>query len=156
MKTVLVSRCLFGERCRYDGASRPCPGIKKLRERFVLVPICPECDGGLPTPRPAGERRGDRVETKDGRDLTPFYRRGAEIALAKAKETGATLALLKSKSPSCGVGMIYDGSFSGRLTEGDGVTAELLKANGIAAFQDTELDALLATSENDDERGTAR
>ena len=156
MKTVLVSRCLFGERCRYDGASRPCPGIEKLRERFVLVPICPECDGGLPTPRPAGERRGDRVETKDGRDLTPFYRRGAEIALAKAKETGATLALLKSKSPSCGVGMIYDGSFSGRLTEGDGVTAELLKVNGIAAFPDTELDALLATSENDDERGTAR
>ena len=154
MKTVLVSRCLFGERCRYDGASRPCPGIERLRERFVLVPICPECDGGLSVPRPAGERRGDLVVTKDGGDLTPFYRLGAEIALQKAKETGATHACLKSKSPSCGVGLIYDGSFSGRLTEGDGVTAELLKANGIAVFSENELDALLGESENENERGT--
>ena len=156
MKTILVSRCLLGERCRYDGASRPCPGIEKLRERFTVVPICPECDGGLPIPRPAGERRGDRVETEDGRDLTPFYRRGAEIALAKAKETGATLACLKSKSPSCGVGEIYDGTFSGRLTGGDGVTAELLKANGIAVFPETELDALLSESENKKERGATK
>ena len=156
MKTVLVSRCLFGERCRYDGASRPCPGIERLRERFVLVPICPECDGGLSVPRPAGERRGDLVVTKDGGDLTPFYRRGAEIALEKAKETGATLACLKSKSPSCGVGTIYDGTFSGRLTAGDGVTAELLKENGIAVFPDTELDAILAICENEEERGATK
>ncbi|MBO4284001.1 MAG: DUF523 domain-containing protein [Clostridia bacterium] len=155
MKTVLVSRCLFGEACRYDGASHPCPGIEKLQESFRVVLICPECDGGLPIPRPAGERRGDRIETKDGCDLTACYRRGAEIALQKAKETGATLACLKSKSPSCGVGLIYDGSFSGRLTAGDGVTAELLKANGVAVFPETALDALLAQSENEKEGGTA-
>ena len=144
MKTILVSRCLLGDACRYDGAARPCPAAVALGERFVLVPICPECDGGLPVPRPAGERRGNRVETKDGRDLTPFYRRGAEAALNKARESGAVAAVLKSKSPSCGVGTIYDGTFSGRLTVGDGVTAELLKQNGIAVFTENDLDALLA------------
>ena len=152
MKTILVSRCLFGDACRYDGASRPCPGVEKLRERFTVVPICPECDGGLPVPRPAGERRGDLIVTRDGRDLTAPYKRGAEAALQKARETGATVALLKSRSPSCGVGQIYDGSFSGKLTEGDGVTAELLKANGIAVFPETALDELLA--ETDTEGGT--
>ena len=149
MKTILISRCLLGEPCRYDGESRPCRGIEKLGERFRLVPICPECDGGLPVPRPAGERRGERVVTESGRDLTAFYRRGAEAALAKARETGATVACLKSRSPSCGVGMIYDGTFSGRLTDGDGVTAELLKENGIAVFPDTALDALLGCDENE-------
>ena len=144
METVLVSRCLLGDACRYDGASRPCPAVVALGERFVLVPICPECDGGLPVPRPAGERRGNRVETKDGRDLTPYYRRGAEAALKKARECGAVAAVLKSKSPSCGVGAIYDGTFSGRLTAGDGVTAELLKRSGIAVFTEDDLDALLA------------
>ena len=154
MKTILVSRCLLGEPCRYDGASRPCPGIEGLRERFVLVPICPECDGGLPVPRPAGERRGDRVVTKDGRDLTPFYRRGAEAALAKARKTGAKIAVLKSKSPSCGVGKIYDGTFSARFTDGDGVTAELLKKNGIATFTENDLAELLARESNTAETDT--
>ena len=153
MKAILVSRCLLGERCRYDGASRPCPGVEKLLERFVLVPICPECDGGLPVPRPSCERRGERVVTRDGRDKTAAYRLGAEAALAKAKETGAKIALLKSRSPSCGVGVIYDGSFTRTLTQGDGVTAELLKENGITVFDETALDALLSLEEDRKDEG---
>ena len=143
MKTVLVSRCLTGEPCRYDGASCPFPGIDMLAGRFRLVPVCPECDGGLPVPRPAGERRGDRVVTKDGDDLTAFYQRGAVIALQRAKESGATLALLKSRSPSCGVGRIHDGTFSGGMTDGDGVTAQLLKENGIKVYTENDLAQLL-------------
>ena len=143
MKTILVSRCLLGDPCRYDGSSRPYPGIEALAERYTLVPICPECDGGLPVPRPAGERRGNRIVTKDGADLTAAYRRGAEIALAKAKETGAKIALLKSRSPSCGVGRIHDGTFTGGMTEGDGIAAELLKANGITLYTENDLSKLL-------------
>ena len=153
MKAILISRCLLGERCRYDGASRPCPGVEKLRERFALVPICPECDGGLPVPRPSCERRGERVVTRDGQDKTAAYRLGAEAALAKAKETGAKIALLKSRSPSCGVGVIYDGSFTRTLTQGDGVTAELLKENGITVFDETALDALLSLEEDRNDEG---
>ena len=127
MKTILISRCLLGDPCRYDGASRPCPEVEKLRERFVLVPICPECDGGLPVPRTPAEICGDRVLTEDGRDVTASYRRGAAAALAKAKETGAKIALLKSRSPSCGVGFVYDGGFTRTLTPGDVITTKLLK-----------------------------
>ena len=143
MKTILVSRCLLGDACRYDGASCPFPGIEALSRRYTVVPICPECDGGLPVPRPAGERRGDRVVTKDGADLTASYRRGAEIALRKATETGARIALLKSRSPSCGVGRIHDGTFSGGMTDGDGITAELLKENGIEVYTENDLSKLL-------------
>lgn len=143
VKTILVSRCLLGDPCRYDGTSRPFPGIEALSERYKIVPICPECDGGLPTPRPAGERRGDRIVTKEGADLTAAYRKGAELALKKAEETGAKIALLKSRSPSCGVGRIHDGTFSGGMTEGDGITAELLKGNGIALYTENDLSKLL-------------
>ena len=81
--------------------------------------------------------------TKEGADLTAAYRKGAELALKKAEETGAKIALLKSRSPSCGVGRIHDGTFSGGMTEGDGITAELLKANGIALYTENDLSKLL-------------
>ena len=144
MKTILVSRCLFGVPCRYDGASCPYPGIDALSKRFTVVTVCPECDGGLPVPRPAGERRGDRVVTKDGADLTAYYVRGAEATLKVAQASGATIALLKSRSPSCGVGRIHDGTFSGGMTDGDGVTAQLLKENGIKVYTENDLAKLLA------------
>ena len=147
MKAILVSRCLLGDPCRYDGASRPCPAVKALRERYEPIPICPECDGGLPVPRVPCERRGDRVVSRDGRDLTEPYRLGAMRALERAKETGAKIAVLKSNSPSCGVGRIYDGSFSGKLTDGDGVTAELLKGAGIELYTENDIETLL--SQND-------
>ena len=130
---LLISACLLGTPCRYDGKSVPLPEkqLAALRESFELVPICPESDGGLPTPRIPSERLGERVINRAGEDVTDAYRRGAAHALETARREGCAFALLKERSPSCGCGEIYDGSFSGTLIPGDGVTAELLKAEGI-------------------------
>ena len=128
---ILVSACLLGVPCRYDGKSVPCEGLIRLAERAQLTPVCPEQLGGLPTPRVPAERRGDAVVTRDGQDVTAQYRRGAEEALRLARLMGCTRAILKSKSPSCGCRVIYDGSFSGRLIPGEGLTAQLLREHGI-------------------------
>lgn len=141
-KAILVSACLLGVCCRYDGESKPCADVIKLREKYTLVPICPEVDGGLPTPRIPSERVGDRVLMRDGRDVTENYRSGAEQALRKAEAFGCGYAILKARSPSCGKGRIYDGSFSGKLTERDGVTAELLQKCGIVVLTEEELEKL--------------
>lgn len=136
---VLVSACLLGEACRYDGASRPSEAVQEFCAHHECHVVCPEVMGGLPTPRDPSERVGERVISCRGSDVTEEYRRGARGALAIAQETGATLAILKAKSPSCGSGLIYDGTFSGRLTEGDGVTAELLKAQGIRVMTEEDV-----------------
>ncbi len=136
---ILVSACLLGTPCRYDGASKPCPAVLALQEQYDLLPICPEVMGGLPTPRTPSEIIGSRVVMKSGRDVTENYRRGAEEALRIARENNCTLAILKEKSPSCGSGAIYDGSFSGTLTHGDGVAAALLKAHGIRVVGESEI-----------------
>lgn len=137
---IVVSKCLTGECCRYDGKSKPDPEILALVKRGEAIPVCPEQLGGLPTPRTPAELQGDgsavlegraRVITADGRDVTKEYVCGAYKALRIANEAGAKKAILKSKSPSCGSGEIYDGSFSRRLTAGDGVTAALFKRAGI-------------------------
>ena len=140
---ILISACLLGCRCRYDGASRPQPWIAALAERHTLVPVCPEQLGGLPTPRPPAERRGDRVVTRAGGDVTAQYRRGAEEALRLCRLLGCDAALLKERSPSCGSGAIYDGTFTGTVTAGDGVTAELLRKNGIPVYGETQADQLI-------------
>ena len=139
MKTLLISACLLGVRCRYDGGSKPQPGVEELAGRYRLIPVCPEQLGGLPTPRSPSERQGDRVVSRQGRDVTAEYRRGAEETLRLARLYGCTAAVLKEKSPSCGCGRIYDGTFSGTLTDGDGVTAELLKENGIRVYGESEI-----------------
>ena len=131
---ILVSACLLGCPCRYDGASKPHPAVLALAERHALVPVCPEQLGGLPTPRPPAERRRDRVMTEAGADVTAQYRRGAEAALALARTLRCQAAVLKERSPSCGHGAIYDGTFTRALTAGDGVTAALLSANGIPVY----------------------
>lgn len=141
--TVLVSACLLGVCCRYDGESKPNADVIALRDRFVLLPICPEEDGGLPTPRTPSERVGDRVLMRDGRDVTQNYMKGAELALERARTFGCTAAILKARSPSCGKGKIYDGSFSGALTDRDGVTAELLASHGIKVYTEEEIVCLL-------------
>ena len=141
--TVLVSACLLGVCCRYDGESKPNADVIALRDRFVLLPICPEEDGGLPTPRTPSERVGDKVLMRDGRDVTKNYMKGAELALERARTFGCTAAILKARSPSCGKGKIYDGSFSGALTDRDGVTAELLASHGIKVYTEEETDNLL-------------
>lgn len=135
----LVSACLLGTPCRYDGASRPSAAVLALGERHTLIPVCPECLGGLPTPRPPAERRGDRVINCEGRDVTEEYRLGAEEVLRLARRHGVQGAILKSKSPACGVGRIYDGSFTRRLTDGNGVAAELLLSAGIPVTDEERL-----------------
>lgn len=140
---LLISACLLGCRCRYDGASKTQPWAAALAERYELVPVCPEQLGGLPTPRPPSERQGDRVVTREGGDVTAQYRRGAEEALRLADLLGCEAALLKERSPSCGSGTVYDGTFTGTLTAGDGVTAELLRAHGIPVYGESRIEELL-------------
>lgn len=139
----LVSACLLGEPCRYDGRSKPCEDVQRLREQCVMIPVCPEILGGLPTPRIPSERQGDgRVVNQAGEDVTDAYRKGAEAVLKLAKQTECDGAILKERSPACGKGRIYDGSFSKNLIDGNGVCAELLLNNRIPVFGESELDAL--------------
>ena len=140
---ILISACLLGTCCRYDGASKGQPLVKALAERHMLVPVCPEQLGGLPTPRPPAERQGGTVRTRSGIDVTDQYRRGAEETLRLCRLLGCEAAVLKERSPSCGRGQIYDGTFSGTLTAGDGVTAELLTANGIPVYGESQIETLL-------------
>ena len=135
---ILVSACLLGLPCRYDGKSKPEEGIIALMEKYELIPFCPEIYGGLETPRVPSERAGDKVLMKDGKDVTENYSRGAEGALYLCKTLGIKKAVLKERSPSCGSGKIYDGSFTGTLKDGDGVTAELLKKNGIEVLGESD------------------
>ncbi len=142
---ILISACLLGCRCRYDGASKRHPLVQALAARHELVPVCPEQLGGLPTPRPPAERRGDRVVTAAGADVTEQYRRGAEEAWRLCAALGCTAAVLKERSPSCGCGAVYDGTFSATLTAGDGVTAALLRERGVAVYGESQLEALVKT-----------
>ena len=143
--TILISACLLGTPCRYDGKSKPMDAVllAALKEKYELLPVCPERMGGLPTPRTPSERVGERVIMENGADVTEEYRRGAEEALRLAQEHGCTMALLKERSPSCGSGEVYDGTFSRTLTPGDGVTAEVLKAHGITVCGESRIRELL-------------
>ena len=129
---ILVSRCLLGEICRYDGKQVPDETVIALSAENTLVPVCPEMLGGLPCPRvPSEVQKDGRVLAKDGRDVTAEYRKGAQEALRICLAEGCERAILKARSPSCGKGIIYDGTFTGTLTEGNGVTVKLLEENGI-------------------------
>ena len=142
-ENLIISACLLGIGCRYDGRRVEKIDISMLSERYNLIPICPEIYGGLPTPRVPSERVGNRVVMKDGRDVTDAFIRGAEEAYRSATVNSATKALLKAKSPSCGKGEIYDGSFTGSLTEGNGVAAEYLMERGITVYTEDEIEKLL-------------
>ena len=141
MEVLLVSACLMGFDCKYSGGNNALPPetLEALRRSFRLIPVCPETAGGLPTPREPSERRGERVVSRDGRDVTAAFQKGAALTLRLAERYGAKRALLKCNSPSCGSGFVYDGSFSGTLIPGDGVTAELLKSQGISVVGENVL-----------------
>ena len=145
MENVLISACLLGFECKYCGGSNKLPEqqLAVLRERFRLIPVCPETAGGLPTPRDPSERLGGKVVSNQGRDVTAQYQKGAETALTLARRYGCKAALLKEKSPSCGSGLIYDGSFTGKLIPGDGVAAEELKKEGLIVFGESDTDLLI-------------
>ena len=136
---IIVSACLAGLRCRYDGETKPCEKVVEMVAAGKALPVCPEQLGGLPTPRVPAEMRGGRVVRQDGVDVTPEFVHGAQESLMLAQLVGATKAILKSRSPSCGSEAIYDGSFSGKLIPGDGVTAALFKANGIHVITEEDL-----------------
>lgn len=139
---ILVSACLLGQPCRYDGQSKPCAAVQKLIRRHHLVPVCPEQLGGLSTPRPPAELRRGRVVTKDEMDVTDAYTRGAREALMLAQVFSCKHAILKARSPSCGCGEVYDGTFSGTLTPGNGVCAALLKSQGVEIYTEDEVEKL--------------
>lgn len=143
---LLISACLLGVRCRYDGVSRVHPLVEQLAAHHTLVTVCPEQLGGLPTPRTPSERQGEQVVSAAGEDVTAQYRRGAEESLRLCRLFGCEAAVLKERSPSCGHGQVYDGSFSGTLTEGDGVTAELLTSHGIPVYGESDIEELLVKS----------
>ena len=139
-----MSACLMGVNCRYDGGGKKLPELPQLMERYHLVPVCAEVMGGMTTPRTPSERVGERVIDREGHDVTKNFHRGAAEVLQLAQLYGAKKALLKERSPSCGSGEIYDGSFSGKKTIGWGVTAEKLRDNGIAVCGESRVDELLA------------
>ena len=145
MESVLISACLLGVNCKYNGGANPVSEARlaALKEKYTLVPVCPESYGGLATPRPPSERVGERVLARDGTDVTAQYEKGAQAALRLAELFGCKKAILKERSPSCGRGMIYDGTFSGALTPGDGVTAALLAAHGVAVYGEGDIPRLL-------------
>jgi uncharacterized protein YbbK (DUF523 family) len=144
----LVSACLTGIPCQYDGGSCPYDQLQALATQGDVLPLCPEVLGGLSTPRPPAEIQGGDgwdvlggrawVVNIEGKDVTAEFLAGAQKALRVARRWGIKEAILKAHSPSCGVGQIYDGSFSGRLVEGDGVTAALLKREGIIVTNEEE------------------
>ncbi len=138
MSKILVSKCLAGFCCRYDGKNNLVPEIRQLVEDGLAVPVCPEQLGGLPTPRVPSERLGSMVISKAGADVTAEFSAGAEAALEIALENACQYAILKARSPSCGKGRIYNGHFTGELTEGNGVTVDLLLRRGITVITEEE------------------
>ena len=145
---ILVSHCLLGEPCRYDGASRLDRQVLELHKAgHTLIPVCPEVLGGLDTPRAPAELQPDgRVVNEEGEDVTAAYQAGAQAVLRIAKEQGCTLAVLKARSPSCGCGEVYDGTFTRTLKGGWGVAARLLMEAGVTVMDEENLDARLFSS----------
>ncbi len=150
---VLVSACLLGVNCKYDGHNNKTSCLDSLIDKYDFIPVCPEQLGGLTTPRLPSEISCDKkvlnqreniiVRNIEGTDVTSYFIRGAEEALYIAKLFKCRIAILKSNSPSCGYGFIYDGSFSKSLTEGNGVFARLLIDNGIKIYTEKELEKFL-------------
>ncbi len=135
-----VSACLLGVRCKYDGTSNYAEeAVRQLAERFTLIPVCPEQLGGLTPPRAPAEILNGRVITKDGLDVTESFQRGAEETLEIFKLLKLEAAILKEGSPSCGSGLIYDGTFTGVKIPGMGLTVRLLRDQGIGVISEKAL-----------------
>lgn len=147
---LLVSACLMGVNCKYNGKNNLSQEILKLSDKYEFIPVCPEQLGGFSTPRPKAEivceclmRGMDKVVRENGEDVTEYFINGAKEAFKIAKLMNVKKAILKEKSPSCGVYKIYDGSFTERLIDGSGITTKILKRNGIEVFNEDELDKFL-------------
>ena len=136
---VVVSSCLAGNNCRYDGKNNLNEEIKKLVEENKAICICPEQLGKMTTPRPASEIKGNKVVNNIGEDVTYNFNLGAIKALEICKKYNIRKAILKAKSPSCGCGKIYDGTFTKTLIDGDGITTRLFKQNRITVITENEI-----------------
>ena len=145
MKKLLISSCLLGNDRKYIVCSNRLDdaALAALRAKYDLVPVCPETAGGLPIPREPSERVGARVLSESGRDVTAEYTKGADTTEALARRFGCAAALMKAKSPSCGSGEIYDGTFSDVLVPGDGTATERLRALGIPVYSEREIEKLI-------------
>lgn len=147
---IAVSACLLGEACRYDGASKPSDAVRSLAAAHELVAVCPEVAGGLPTPRVPSEvvagERVLRVVNAEGADVTEAFEAGARAELTRIQEAGCQVAVLKAKSPSCGAGCVYDGTFSGALAAGYGAAARALRCAGVRVLTEEQLAACTAAS----------
>ena len=137
---IIVSACLLGINSRYDGDSCNSEGVKALLKRHNLMPVCPEQLGGMSTPRYPSEisAGSGTVKNRHGEDVTLFFMKGAEEALRIAHLYGCKYAILKSKSPSCGHGLIYDGTFSGKLIEGNGLCTQMFINDGIKVYTEND------------------
>ena len=143
MEKLLISACILGANCKYNGKNNYNPLVEKLKERYILIPICPEEMGGLSTPRNPSEILNDKVISSAGDDVTNNFFDGANKALDIAKKENISKALLKEGSPSCGSNYIYDGTFTKTKTNGMGITARLLKNNNIKIYTEDEIELLL-------------
>lgn len=139
---ILVSACLLGMNCRYDGGNNWNDGLELLKKEHHLVPVCPEVFGGLPTPREPAEIRQGKVYDRQGQEVTLYFVKGAQETLKLARFFGCRAAILKERSPSCGSEVVYDGSFSGKKVRGDGITAALLKNHGIRVTGESGIGSL--------------
>lgn len=139
---ILVSACLLGVECRYNGKGELKKDIEMLLKEHELIPVCPEQLGGLATPRDPAEIQDNKIITKTGVDVTKEYLKGAEEVLKLAKLYNCSTAILKERSPSCGYGKIYDGTFSKVLINGNGSTADLLIKNGIKVTGESEVNKI--------------
>lgn len=139
---ILVSACLLGLNCRYSGDGQYNKELEELKEKNHLIPVCPEQLGGLPTPRNPVELKLGKAFDKGGRDCTEQFYKGAEEVSKLAEYFECTAAILKANSPSCGYGQIYDGSFQGKLIQGNGIAAEMLAKRGVKIFSEKNLEEL--------------
>lgn len=146
-ENILISKCLLGYNVRFDARIISNKHIydllNELKTRYNLIPICPEVEGGLQVPRDPSEIKDNKVINIKGKDVTSYFIKGAEFTLMQGKLHHVKLAILKDKSPSCGVNKIYDGNFSKNVIDGQGITAKLLKENGIKIISENEIADLL-------------
>lgn len=136
---IMVSACLLGQNCKYNGGNNNNEKVKEFVKGHDVIPVCPEVLGGLPTPRPSAEIVEGVIRTKAGTSVDEEFKKGAREALQMAKEHSIDCAILQSRSPSCGVKQVYDGTFSGRLITGMGIFASMLKENGFKVIDVEEL-----------------
>ncbi len=144
MKKVLISMCLCGVNTRYDGKSITIDDYSRLKEKYILIPMCPEIMGGLSTPRDPSEIKNDKVISNKGVDVTNNFDEGAKCVLKLCQDLEIDIAILKENSPSCGVNFIYDGNFDGTKISGSGVTTKLLKENNIEVYSENAIGKFLS------------